>query len=466
MASERSKKIARSLAVSGLLLGLVAPTRDAQAEDATDSARAHYARGYRLASAGEFEAATAEFERAYALSPNYSVLFNLGQAYGAAGKAVQAAHTLEKYLELGGANLSLEERKRVAALLEVYHRRIGKLSLEVRPSGAEIVVDGRRIGTSPLASEAELDAGLHGLVIEADGFVTHTQSVTVAPGETMSSVIQLRQRPDAAWLELSCTLPDVQIRIDDTEHGKTPLRAPLALTGGSHRLQLSRPGYHAADIELRVEAGKVARHSCALARGPRDGDDARLSVVHPRGTNVRVDGEPFRGEWLARGAHRVLVEGARFESRELYVRLAPRATKQIRIVPSLSRAELERGDAQRARAQRLVAYVVGGVALAAGTTSAIVAIDNAARYSEFRLKNRAFALNHANQSTAEATRALDELLVEENSIRNRDALALGLGVAGGALFATSLALWLTAGSSQPTVTVTGSGAQLGYRGRF
>src|SRR5689334_19745800 len=69
----------------------------ARAETPVDTARAHFERGYALAQQGAFEPAVAEFELAYAASPHFSVLFNLGQAYGASGRAVQAERTLLRY---------------------------------------------------------------------------------------------------------------------------------------------------------------------------------------------------------------------------------------------------------------------------------------------------------------------------------------------------------------------------------
>jgi hypothetical protein len=62
---------------------------------------------------------------------------------------------------------------------------------------------------------------------------------------------------------------------------------------------------------------------------------------------------------------------------------------------------------------------------------------------------------------------LDALLTEENAIRNRDAVAIGLGVTAGTLAFTALGLYLTAGSSAPTLSVTPRGdATVGYRGSF
>ncbi|RYZ03521.1 MAG: PEGA domain-containing protein [Myxococcales bacterium] len=465
MAIEASSKARRWLA-SGLLLGrLMSFSGPARADDAVDGARAHYGRGYQLANEGDFEAAITEFERAYALSPNYSVLFNLGQAFGATGRAVKAAQTLERYLELGGANIEPQQRRRVAELVKVYRRRIGKLGLEVHPPGAEITLDGQRLGNAPLAGEAELEAGAHGLVVIADGFVTFARSVTVSPGETTHVAVTLIPRTGPAWLEIDCSIPNVRVSIDGVTHGQTPLTRSLLLQAGRRRLELSRAGYRTSLVELELASDEPTRYRCALELDPAAAA-SRLAVLHPQATKVTVDGAPFEGGPVAPGKHQVAVSGAGFESRELRVELAAGQSLRLRVVPPRSRSELERSRGRRAQAQRLVAYAAGGAAVVSGAIALALVVSNAGRYEDWRQKNRDFVEAHAGQSSPAAAQALDRLLAEENSIRNRDAVALGLGVAAGALLTASTALWLTAGAPEPTLIVTGSSAQLGYRSAF
>lgn len=466
MAIEPSSRARRWLSC-GLLLGqLTSLGGKAHAEDATDAARAHYDRGYRLASEGVFEAAIAEFERAYTLSPNYSVLFNLAQAYGAAGRAVKAAHTLERYLELGGANVDLEQRRRVAELIAAYRRRIGKLGLEVRPAGAEVTIDGQRLADAPAAGTTELEAGTHGLVVTAEGFLTFARSVTITSGETTHVEVALSPRTGASSLELACSIPDVRVNIDGVERARTPLSKPLLLKAGRHELVLFRSGYETETVQLELEPDKSTRYACALKRDPGAVNLSRLAVEHPLATRVTLDGAPFRGEPLVPGRHLVAVEGGGFESRELGISLAPSRSLRLRLVPSPARQTLERSRERRAYVQRVAAYAVGGVAIASGAVAVGLAVSNAGRYQDWREKNRQFLESHADQSMAATARALDQLLAEENSIRNRDALVLGMGVAAGTLLATSIGLWLTSSTHQPTLTVTGSGAQLGYGSSF
>jgi serine/threonine protein kinase len=58
----------------------------------------------------------------------------------------------------------------------------GTLVVESRPAGAAVLVDGRRVGTTPL-DIGDVRAGNHAIRIERDGYRTWAASVTVAGGE-------------------------------------------------------------------------------------------------------------------------------------------------------------------------------------------------------------------------------------------------------------------------------------------
>ena len=83
----------RQLRMLACVLCVAGAARAQEAPNPSEAAR-HFDRGYLLAQQGSLEAAIAEFKQAYALSPHPSVLYNLGQAYAASGRAVEAVQTL------------------------------------------------------------------------------------------------------------------------------------------------------------------------------------------------------------------------------------------------------------------------------------------------------------------------------------------------------------------------------------
>src|SRR5437016_3560393 len=91
----------RTRQMAPLLLLLIGSVKTSRADDSRDAARTHYARGLELAGQGAFEAALQEFSEAYAVSPQFTVLYNIGQAEVALGRPIEAIGTFSEYLHDG-----------------------------------------------------------------------------------------------------------------------------------------------------------------------------------------------------------------------------------------------------------------------------------------------------------------------------------------------------------------------------
>ncbi|MBW2464667.1 MAG: tetratricopeptide repeat protein, partial [Deltaproteobacteria bacterium] len=80
----------------------------AAAQDATPNAgrdanqdqdaRAHFRRAIERFNEENYDAALAEFQRAYAIDPANAILYNIARVYAGQGNAVEAARNYERYL--------------------------------------------------------------------------------------------------------------------------------------------------------------------------------------------------------------------------------------------------------------------------------------------------------------------------------------------------------------------------------
>jgi tetratricopeptide (TPR) repeat protein len=164
--------------------------------DAVTRAGEHYARGYALVEKEDYAAASAEFELAYAASPNYSVLYNLGHAYAMSGRPVDAVAAFRRYLREGGTNIPPELRERALATIAENERKIGRLHVELRPAvSVEAVVDGTPLPPSAFASEQPLPIGTHGLWLSAPGFRAVQRSFEIHSGQATTIQISLEALP-------------------------------------------------------------------------------------------------------------------------------------------------------------------------------------------------------------------------------------------------------------------------------
>ncbi len=320
----------------------------AQAQSAEQAAEAseHFDRGYELAQQGSLEEAIREFKLAYALSPHPSVLYNLGQAYAASGRAAEAVRTLREYLEKSGDQTDPDKRAQASSLIEYQSQRVGVLELTVTPIGAALTLDGEALGTAPLAG-------------------------------------------------------------------------PLELTTGFHALEITHPGYISKSFRLEIVGKSRQALELGLDRTPEP-----TAVVAP----VCADpNEPAR-----------------------------RLALQV---------QLERD--QRRNAHHTAALVTGVVGAASLVGGGILFWVNQADYAEWRDDSRTLGTRLNQDPDSVSTAELDSLLERENSLRNRDAVALGLAIAGTALGLSSVALWLSAPDPDAPVQISARlGQQLTLEGTF
>ena len=159
-----------------------APAR-AAGGDARELAAAQYARGIDLAKQGLYEAALEQFNQAYATSPHFAVLYNIGQAQIALGRPLAAIEALSTYLRDGAEKVPLSRREQVRAQIALLEAKLGELTISTDRPGAAIRVDDRDIGRTPLFQPIRLAAGTHTVTASMPEGARITRVVTLAEAE-------------------------------------------------------------------------------------------------------------------------------------------------------------------------------------------------------------------------------------------------------------------------------------------
>jgi hypothetical protein len=170
----------------------------AQAEgDPREAARQHYQRGVELANGGDYKAALGEFDQAYQASPNFAVLYNVGQAEVALGRPRKAIEALTRYLHDGGEQVPPERRTQVARQIALLESTFADLSVTTEPSGARVTLDGAELGAETLAQPLRLTAGTHIVTATRPGAAPVSRVVTLAEGQRQSVTLVLPDLPPA-----------------------------------------------------------------------------------------------------------------------------------------------------------------------------------------------------------------------------------------------------------------------------
>jgi tetratricopeptide (TPR) repeat protein len=190
----------RVLICGALFLFTIARAETSRAEDPRTAAGDHYARGIELAGQGLYEAALEQFNDAYAASPNFAVLYNIGQAQMVLGRPLEAIEALSKYLREGADQVPLSRREQVQAQIGLLESRLAELSITTDRPGAAIRVDGRDVGRTPLYQPIRLAAGTHTITASLADSSQVTRNVTLRESERQTLELTFAGTPPAAAL--------------------------------------------------------------------------------------------------------------------------------------------------------------------------------------------------------------------------------------------------------------------------
>lgn len=217
---------------------------------------------------------------------------------------------------------------------EVRGRLVGRLAVNTEPPGARLAVDGNPIGLTPMFPH-ELLAGQHTVTIEADGYQTIEERMTIGGGQQADLNIQLTANARSV---LVTTVPvGATLTIDDTERGVTfgaagpeyeeiaasievplsDISAPLVvehLSPGTHMLRISKECYEPQLVTVEVQVDPFRNDPIRLEPIRLTQSLGSLKVESdPPGARIVLDGEPAGEtpaglEDLCSGDHELMVK--------------------------------------------------------------------------------------------------------------------------------------------------------------
>jgi serine/threonine protein kinase len=145
---------------------------------------------------------------------------------------------------------------------------LGELQIRTEPSGAQVSVDGRPLGKSPLTAEG-LTPGQHTVVLENElGAVT--QRVNIEAGTTQSLVVPLaapRGAPVSGWIAVNAPV-DVQLYENQRLLGSSETDR-IMVPVGRHDLEIVNQalGYRSTRV-VNVNPGQVANVKLDMPKAP------------------------------------------------------------------------------------------------------------------------------------------------------------------------------------------------------
>jgi hypothetical protein len=174
-----------------LIATLAQATVPAGNPEAKAKAKVLLGEGTRLYDRGEFAPALEKFTQAYAEYASPKLLYNIAQTKRALGRLAGAMDAFERFLLETPDNSAEMTADAHAAMVEL-QGKLGRLHIECSMARAEISVDGKMVGLTPLPDLLWAEPGRHQITARHADAIPFVEDAVVAVGSIRKVAIQLQ----------------------------------------------------------------------------------------------------------------------------------------------------------------------------------------------------------------------------------------------------------------------------------
>lgn len=177
---------------------------------------------------------------------------------------------------------------------------LAHLAIDCTVPSADVLVDGQRVGQTPLAATVTVPPGGHRVEVRRPGYRPTEQSIELAEGATghltLTPVIDSSAIGEQGSLAIQASETQAVISVD----GDSPrlLNEPLRIPYGAHRIRLERGGFLPAERNVDVPLGNTRKLSVVFQPTP----ETRANYVASAGRQRTV-------AWLTLGVGLALTAG-------------------------------------------------------------------------------------------------------------------------------------------------------------
>jgi hypothetical protein len=164
--------------------------------DSKSEARRYFQAGVALQKTDDFGAAIEAYATSLGLYRTKSALFNLANCQRAMHLYAEAWSSLHQLHEQFGPELEEPMLSTSKAQLEELENLTGLVRVESQPMGAEIAVDGKPAGTTPIEPALRLAIGQHTVTASLVGYGVAEQNFKLSPRQALAVALELTPLPE------------------------------------------------------------------------------------------------------------------------------------------------------------------------------------------------------------------------------------------------------------------------------
>jgi PEGA domain len=250
-----------------------------------DAARKAWDAAKQLAGASDFRGALVEFQRAYDLSHNPRVLFNVGVTEKLLTHYARAVDAWDREQSEGAGQLSSAELQELKNAIAIVQQFVTTIDVTANEADATLTIDDYPIGKTPFAGPVRIDVGKHVVKLSKVGFLDAVEPVDVAAGAKTPVVFKLEPVNKTALVAVTVGgAPAATVFVDGRDMGPAPFKGELS--ADRHTIEARAPGFVTVGQTVDVAYKQPISLVLTLSQERHEG---RLKVTAPEGAAISVD---------------------------------------------------------------------------------------------------------------------------------------------------------------------------------
>lgn len=285
-----------------------------------------------LFGANDFKGALVEFQRAYDLSQNPRVLFNVGITEKSLTHYARAVDAWDKELREGAGKLTPAETSELKNAIDIVKQFVTTIDVTANEPDATLYIDDYAVGKTPFVGPVRIDVGKHTLKLTKDTFVDAVQQVDVASGQKTPVNFKLEPKSKTALVAVTVGgAPSATIFVDGKDMGPAPFKGELSAE--RHTIEARAPGFVTVGQTVDVQYKQPMSLVLSLSQERHEG---RLKVTAPEGSEIAVDEHKVgSGSWegvvSTTGGHQLVVTKPGFQTYSTEVFVADDQTRDVNV---------------------------------------------------------------------------------------------------------------------------------------
>jgi hypothetical protein len=249
--------VATSIAAVGAPAALAAPpaapASTPLSQVLTGAARDDYESAKLVYAEGDFVTAAIKFRRAYDVSRDPRLLWNIAACEKGAHHYTKALELVERYQAEGASLLTEADRQEANGFASALRATTDTITVTANVGDAVVSLDGVMIGKTPIAKPVRVDLGERRLLVSKVGYQPYEQLVSFT-GKGVALTVTLQEMLHEGTLRIDAD-PDAAIAVDGQliASGGSALR----LASGAHNVHVSAKGKKTYDSDVVVQDGQT-----------------------------------------------------------------------------------------------------------------------------------------------------------------------------------------------------------------